>query len=134
MYTSCKVIRNHQSNKFKFVDICSLVQSICNFDWLQYCLKATLQTHIKLCSSRAPTCTLIEPLNALNLSFYSYIESISMLGYDKNPFGDKSTYLLVISCSATLFLGAETHVLNIFDRLDTHLLFTIKLHAFATLL
>ena len=70
-----------------------MVQSIYNFDWLQYCLKATLQMHIKLCSSRAPTCTLIEPLNALNLSFYSYIESISMLGYDKNPFGDKSTYV-----------------------------------------
>ena len=87
--------------------------------------------HIKLCSSRAPTCTLIEPLNALNLSFYS---SISMLGYDKNPFGDKSTYLLVISCGATLFLGAKTHAVNIFNRLDTHLLFAIKLHAFATLL
>ena len=44
------------------------------------------------------------------------------------------TYLLVKSCGATLFLGAETHALNIFDRLDTHLLFAIKLHAFATLL
>ena len=29
-----------------------------------------------------------------------------MLGYDKNPFADKSKYLLV-SCGATLFLGAE---------------------------
>ena len=65
-----------------------------------------LQVHIKLCLSHAPTCTLIEPLNALNC-FYCYIESISMLGYDKNPFGDESTYLLVISCGATLFLGAE---------------------------
>ena len=48
--------------------------------WLRYCLKTTSQTNDYLCSYRAETCMRLERRNALNLSLYSAVESVSKLG------------------------------------------------------
>ena len=52
---------------------------------IRYCLKATSQTNDYLCSYRARTRMRLERRNALNLSLYSAIESVSKLGSRRKP-------------------------------------------------
>ena len=69
--------------------------------YVQYCLKAMSQIHVKLCPSCAQICSRLEILSALNLSVYSYIECPCLV-HSENPFADKSVYILVFY-GATFF-------------------------------
>ena len=64
----------------------TLIRSMQAIAWsIQYCLKTTSQTNDYLCLYRARTCTRLESRNALNLSLYSYVESVSKLGSRRKP-------------------------------------------------
>ena len=53
--------------------------------YIRYCLKTMSQTNDYLCSYCARTHTQIESRNALNLSLYRYVESVSKLGSRRKP-------------------------------------------------
>ena len=81
-----------------------------------YCLKTTSQTNDYLSSYRARTRTRPESRNALNLSLYSYVESISKLGSRRKPI---CGWICLCTCIPWgYFLWRRSFLLTVYGNLD----------------
>ena len=101
---------------------------------LRYCLTAMLQINNYLCLSCTQTRTRLEIINALNLSLYSYVKSISKLGLQKTRLRiNQSIYLYpvaLVSLATFVFIySRKSRLVRILKTHSTDLIRTCKLQS-----
>ena len=102
----------------------------CQCSMVRYCLKATSQTNDYLCSYRARTLMRLKRRNALNLSLYSAVESVSKLGSRKKTRQriNLSMYLYPVALLSlvTFVFAYSIRKSRLVRILKTHSLHTIR--------